>query len=150
MTYAELFCEALLCAWLIWLVYAIIHEKKVVFGPRTPKLTVKQTGRNTMAVILTYVITAAAPADADVVQRELVSAVNGEVVSTTVWAGTAVDLGTLSAEQDAQVSLSLVDIDDAGNRSMPATVTFVAADTIPPSAPGGLGVMLVGETRTDS
>jgi predicted anti-sigma-YlaC factor YlaD len=96
------------------------------------------------------VITAAAPADADVVQRELVSAVNGEVVSTTVWAGTAVDLGTLSAEQDAQVSLSLVDIDDAGNRSMPATVTFVAADTIPPSAPGGLGVMLVGETRTDS
>lgn len=98
-----------------------------------------------MADILTYVINAAAPVDADVVQRELIASVNGETVSTTVWSGTAVDLGVISVPQDSQVELTLVDIDDAGNRSAPAVVTFVAADTVPPQAPGGIGVTLVGE-----
>lgn len=99
-----------------------------------------------MADTLTYVITAAAPVDGDVVQRELVTTVNGEVVSTTVWAGSAVDLGVVAVPQEATVELTLTDIDDAGNRSEPAVATFVAADTIPPAAPGGIGVTLVGET----
>lgn len=106
-----------------------------------------------MADILTYVINAAAPVDGDVVQREMLVTISGDTNSatTTVWPGHAVDLGSVSAPQDATVTISLVDVDDAGNRSVPYTLSFVAADTIPPSAPGAVMVTLVGEaTQPDN
>lgn len=102
-----------------------------------------------MADTLTYVVTANAPVDADVVQRELVVTINGEVTSTVVFPGSAVDLGTVTAPQEADVKLTLVDVDDVGNKSLPAEFYFVAVDTIPPAAPGGFTVTLVGE-NTDN
>lgn len=47
--------------------------------------------------------------------------------------------------QDSDVSLSLVDIDDGGNRSPASTRTFKATDSVPPSQPGELGVEIIGE-----
>lgn len=47
--------------------------------------------------------------------------------------------------QGSTVVLSLVDIDDAGNRSPASTRTFVAVDTVPPAQPGEIGVEIVGE-----
>ena len=99
-----------------------------------------------MADLLTYSVVVAAPADHDVVSRELVVSVNGETHPTMIFAGPATDLGTVSAAQDADVVLTLVDIDDAGNRSEPCVVRFVAADTLPPGVPSGVSVTLVGET----
>jgi hypothetical protein len=43
--------------------------------------------------------------------------------------------------------LSLVDVDDVGNTSPPATLEFVATDTIPPEVPGGFTVSLVREVE---
>lgn len=126
------------------LVAALINNRA---APDLPLLFVMQHGRNVMADTLTYLVTATAPVDSDVVQRELVVTVNGEVVSTTVFAGSSVDFGTVTVPQDSEVKLTLVDVDDAGNKSQPAESYFVAVDTIPPGQPGAINVTLVGENQ---
>lgn len=98
--------------------------------------------------MLVYSVTAGPPVDADVAARELTVAIAGiaGIAGTPVtFAGNATDLGEVKAEQGSEVVLSLVDIDDAGNRSEAATVTFTATDTIPPARPGEFGVSLVRE-----
>lgn len=94
---------------------------------------------------LVYSVTAGAPVDADVTSRELTVAVNGEMVAERILSGNATDLGEVTVPQGGIVLLTLVDVDDAGNRSQPATVEFTAADTIPPAQPGSFGVTLVRE-----
>lgn len=95
---------------------------------------------------LVYSVTAGAPVDADVVARELSVSVNGTPVGEPVSLdGKATELGEIKVEQGAKVLLTLVDIDDAGNRSQPATLEFEAADTIAPAQPGSFGVTLARE-----
>jgi len=99
-----------------------------------------------MANVLTYSVSAAAPVDGDVVTRLLTLVVNGEDQGTAELPATAADnLSVFSVPQDAEVVLTLVDVDDAGNKSEPAVLTFTATDTIPPQQPGALGVTLVSE-----
>lgn len=103
-----------------------------------------------MADLLTYALTVDAPVDTDVVTRELSVVVNGVTTQTSEFDGTAVDLGTITVPQDASVELSLVDVDDAGNRSEPAYVIFNAVDTLPPAQPGAFNVTLVAETPEEN
>jgi len=93
---------------------------------------------------LVYAVTAGAPVDHDVVAREL-SVTVGDSTETKTVAGSTTDLGEVTVAQDSEVTMSLVDIDDAGNRSEPAVVTFTATDTIPPAKPGEFGVSLLRE-----
>lgn len=97
-----------------------------------------------MADILTYKVSAAPVVDGDVVVRELRLVVDGGEPVLREFTADTVDLGTVDAPQGANVVLELVDVDDAGNRSEPAVVEFVATDTLPPQKPG-LGVELVAE-----
>lgn len=97
-----------------------------------------------MADVLTYKLTAAPVVDSDVVTRELRLVVNDAEPVVREFSASETDLGTVDVPQGANVVLQLVDVDDAGNRSEPAVVEFVAADTLPPSQPG-LGVELVAE-----
>jgi len=99
-----------------------------------------------MTDVLTYAVSAAPVVDGDVVSRELSVVINGVEQPVASFPGYAVDLGVLEAPQNAEVVLRLVDVDDAGNRSEPAEMMFVAVDTLPPAAPGALGVSLVSET----
>lgn len=93
--------------------------------------------------MLVYGVSAAAPIDSDVVERRLtVDVVDGEPVTTTFGAD-ATDLGEIRVERDAEVTLSLVDVDGSGNVSEPATFDFVATDTIAPVKPGEFGVTLL-------
>jgi hypothetical protein len=97
---------------------------------------------------LVYTVTAGKPGAADVVSRELSVVVNGVALGEPVsFAGDVTSLGEVKVEQGAEVTLSLVDIDDATpqNRSQPAVVTFVAVDTIAPPKPGEFGVTLARE-----
>lgn len=94
---------------------------------------------------LVYAVSAGPAVDADVVNRELAVVVNGQEVSRSLYPKDTTDFGEVRAAQDATVILTLVDIDDAGNRSQPAIREFVALDTIPPAAPGELGVALLRE-----
>jgi hypothetical protein len=93
--------------------------------------------------MLIYGVSAAAPVDSDVVERRLtVDVVDGEPVTTT-FSGDTTDLGEIKVERDANVTLSLIDIDSSGNASEPASVSFVATDTIAPVRPGEFGVTLL-------
>ena len=99
-----------------------------------------------MADVLTYRVSAAAPVDADVVSRVVTLKINGEEKGSRTFEGPVTDLGTVTAPQNAEVELSLVDVDDAGNVSEPATYSFTAVDTLPPAAPGAFNVTLVSES----
>lgn len=113
-------------------------------------LEVRQIGRDNMADVLVYKVSVAPAVDADVVERRLTVVVNGLVVEgPKVFPASATDLGEVRAEQGASVLLTLVDVDDAGNRSEPASLEFVAEDTLPPAQPGALGVTLVAEIEGD-
>jgi hypothetical protein len=99
-----------------------------------------------MANVLTYRVSVTAPVDGDVVSRELTVTVNGVELMVVNALGNATDLGFVDVPQDSRVVLSLIDVDDAGNRSVPATVEFTAVDTLAPAQPGGFNVTLVSET----
>lgn len=98
-----------------------------------------------MPDVLTYRVSAAAPVDADVVKRLLTLSINGEDQGTAELAANTTDLSVFSAPQDAAIVLTLVDVDDAGNKSDPAVLEFTAVDTLAPAQPGSFGVTLVGE-----
>lgn len=98
-----------------------------------------------MADNMVYGITAGTAGAGDVVERRLTITVNGEVVENRTYAGDVVDLGELKVAQDADVSLALVDIDNAGNISPPAIHVFKATDTIAPPTPGSFGVSALRE-----
>lgn len=103
-----------------------------------------------MADLLTYTIVAAPASAQDVVARTLTVIVNNDEQAPKTVGGDVTDFGTITVPQDSTVVLTLVDTDDAGNESEPATVEFVAADTIPPAKPGAVTVTLVGETTDNS
>jgi len=100
-----------------------------------------------MADVLTYRVSVAPAVDADVTERLLSVYVGGADSPREVRRFTpeTSDLGDIHVDQDTTVRLELVDVDDAGNRSEPAVLEFVAVDTIPPAQPGALGVTLVRE-----
>lgn len=93
--------------------------------------------------MLVYGVSAAAAADNDVVERRLTVDVEGGEPVTTTFGGDATDLGEVKANRDAAVTLSLIDVDSSGNASEPASVSFVATDTIAPVRPGEFGVTLL-------
>jgi hypothetical protein len=112
---------------------------------RKPLFWVRLSFMEPTSMALVYTVSAGPAVDADVTGRQLTVVVNGEVLSIVELAGSATDLGEVKVEQNSNVTLSLVDIDDAGNRSQPAVLDFVATDTIPPAQPGSLGVTLARE-----
>lgn len=121
----------------------------VVARPRG--FVVLQIRRNDMADVLVYKVSVGAPVDADVVERQLVVALNGNSSPDEfkVFSADATDLGEVRAKQGDNVLLTLVDVDDAGNRSEPAVLEFVAEDSLPPAQPGAFGVTLVREEAAE-
>jgi nitrous oxide reductase len=104
-----------------------------------------------MADVLVYKVSVGPAVDKDVVERQLLVAVNGAepVDAAKVFSADATDLGEVRVKQDDKVLLTLVDVDDAGNRSEPAVLEFVASDTLPPAQPGAFGVTLVAEVEEE-
>jgi hypothetical protein len=105
------------------------------------KLVRKEEGTN---MALVYNVTAGPVVDKDVSERRLNVTVNGETTIST-FTSEVTSFGEFSFPDNANVVLTLVDVDDAGNVSSPAVVEFVAMDTIPPAKPGEFGVTLVRE-----
>jgi hypothetical protein len=102
---------------------------------------------NSSVDTLVYQVTAQPPVDHDVVERRLTVSVNG-VVSVSTYPGDTTDFGeAVRAVEGASVVLSLVDVDNAGNESAPALVSYEATDTLPPQRPE-FGVVLVREEKT--
>lgn len=138
-----------LCVVVVLMLFAKLVDELRVRRIRQPQFFYEQQGDDPMTDSLTYTIVAAPVVDGDVVERLLTIVVNGEDQGTAVFPAAATELSAFTVPQDANVVLTLVDVDDAGNKSAPAVVEFVAADTLPPAQPGAITVTLVGE-KTNS
>lgn len=138
----------LACLFWIGLLTSVIMGTRRGTKVATPLLAVHEKRRKKMADMLTYAVVAPEVVDGDVVKRELSVVVNGLVQSVVVYSPETVVFDDIEVPQDATVLLQLVDVDDAGNRSEPAELEFVAVDTLPPTMPGGLSVNLVSERRS--
>jgi hypothetical protein len=84
--------------------------------------------------------------DSDVVNRELSVQVGDLPPDVRTLPKDAIEEADYSGPQDAPVRLSLVDIDDAGNRSIASTLDAVLLDVFPPAQPGELALTVTGET----
>ena len=122
-------------------------ELKTLSKPE--RFTFQQLGRDMMADVLVYNVSVGSVVDADVAERRLALVVDGGEPVITVFPPEATELGEVRVPQGARAALTLVDFDDAGNASPPASFEFVAADTLPPAQPGGLGVTLVKEEAAE-
>jgi hypothetical protein len=94
--------------------------------------------------MLLFDITLPNPGAADVVSRELTIKIGDQPAEVIVLAADAVTASS-KGPQDTTLTISLVDIDDGGNRSEARVQDFVLSDTIPPPQPGELGVTVTGE-----
>jgi hypothetical protein len=99
-----------------------------------------------MTVGLVYTITLPAPGAPDVTARELHVTLDQGADNVQTLPASATSAQVACNEGQA-VSLFLVDVDDAGNESPPSpTLSYTAADVIPPPAPGPLTIASVSET----
>lgn len=102
-----------------------------------------------MADMLRFVVTVPEESTGDVVTREImVTLPDGSTQSGAVAGRLAGDSGEFSAAQDSIVKVSVVNVDDAGNRSEAREQEFTVVDTIAPPEPGEVGIKVVGETTT--
>lgn len=80
----------------------------------------------------------------DVSNRELTVTMAGgspQIIPLTA----DVNTHEIIVDEGVAVTVALVDIDNAGNRSPDSTLNFTATDTVPPPAPGGVNVTSVRE-----
>lgn len=113
---------------------------------QTPSFSIKLKGE-LMADMLTYEL-GLNPVGVDV-ESQKVTVIADDVMVFHGVLDKDTAMVEFTVEQDSAVSVSLVYIDDAGNESNPATMDFVAVDTLAPDAPAGFGELrLVSETET--
>jgi hypothetical protein len=129
------------------LAYYFASAQNIVSTPGG--LRVDEIRSNDMADLITYRVSAGTPVSSDVVSRLVTVVVDDVTQGSTSYGASVSDFGNITVPQDSSVTVTLVDVDDAGNKSDPAAISFVAADTIPPAQPGFLGVTLVGETHVE-
>jgi len=118
--------------------------------PGSLKITV--IGESQMANMLGFkiVLPELPPEPNDIVGGEVTVVIGGgdpQIIPTTKEQTEVIDL---SGEQGAEVQVSFVYIDDAGNKSEEAsTLTETLVDTIPPATPGALGLAVTSEFTTE-
>jgi hypothetical protein len=87
----------------------------------------------------------------DVVTRELLLGGTGVVASEVLVSSPAGALGVDYWDKEgASVSLSLIDIDGAGNRSPASLKTYTSADDVPPGQPGELSIQPITQQDSDT
>lgn len=96
---------------------------------------------------IVFKVTLAPPEAADVVGRFVQVVVAGEQVFNERIPVDKRELGPFSGPQDSEVTVTLVDIDDAGNHSTAATATMVLSDIFAPGQPAAPVINLVAEVH---
>jgi hypothetical protein len=114
--------------------------------PFTVRL-ISERKENEMDLLLYEATLPTVPAGTDVASQVLSVSANGTAQPDQTLDKTATT-AQFEVAQGSSVDLSLVYVDDGGNRSAPRTQSFVANDTIPPEAPGEFGaVTLISERQ---
>lgn len=116
-------------------------------GPVGFKITNERN--ENMADMIQFKVNLPPKAAPDVVSRELVVVIANGDPDVRVLDAEASEVAGYEGPQDSTVNVSLVDVDDSGNRSEASTVDFVLVDLVPPPMPGELGVVVVDETYDD-
>lgn len=82
----------------------------------------------------------------DVVKREVtVTFADGTSASVDAMGRAAGDSAEFIGQQDSVVKVSVVNVDDAGNKSEPRVAEFTLVDTFAPAQPGEIGLRATGE-----
>jgi hypothetical protein len=105
------------------------------------------TGEDTMADLITFNIVLPPVGAPDVVVRELTISIEGKDTIVQNVDPIVTIISDLSGPQGAEVSVSLIDVDDAGNRSAQANASIILADNFGPSTPDQIGFELTGEVH---
>lgn len=95
--------------------------------------------------MLQFVINLPGVGAADVVERRLTVTIGAGEPQLLNPATDATESIELSGNDNEPVHAELVDVDDAGNVSQPSTLDAILADTLPPPAPGAMGITVTGE-----
>lgn len=119
-------------------------QKKLLFRLGPGKITVQIIGDNRMSDSLLFVVYLPPKSAPDVVARELTVEIDGNKQVLELDAD-ASEVPALSGPDGASVTLSLVDIDNADNRSEASVLTVELKDTIAPPKPGMLGLEITAE-----
>lgn len=85
-----------------------------------------------------------APGAGDVVDREFTVQLEGQEAAVTHLSAATTEFEVV-VDEGTKFSVSLVDVDNAGNKSAPRTLDVEAVDTIAPPQPGEFGVKSVRE-----
>ena len=96
--------------------------------------------------MLTFSVDLPPAGASDVTTRELSVKVGESDAVIRTLAGSDVEAGGFEGEQDTEVFLSLIDVDDKGNRSEPREQTATLFDNLAPPQPGQLGIRVTAET----
>lgn len=94
---------------------------------------------------LKFTIVLPPPSAPDVVRRELTVVDAAGHTTIGEYRPDEQEIGGFCAPQGTAITITLVDIDDAANRSQPSETTVTLEDIIAPPKPGQLGIKLVGE-----
>lgn len=122
---------------------ALAREIVPFLPPRRPRPVSAYLVREDHSMLV-YSVTLPTPRASDVATRRL--SVNIDGTTTDRDLGIDDPAPEVSAEAGQVVVLTLIDIDEAGNASLPSEpLSFTAADTIAPAQPGALGVELIRE-----
>lgn len=96
--------------------------------------------------LIKFVVSVPEEATADVVKREVtVTLADGSVSSVDVVGRAAGDSAEFSGPQDSEVTVSVVNVDDAGNKSEPRVKVETLKDTFAPPEPGEIALKVTGE-----
>ena len=123
---------------------------KICFESLIKVLTLKRPGmvfisqREGEDGMLKFVLELPPKSAADVVSRELRFSV-GEQLFEVMLGAEDVESAEFVGNDNDSVTGTLVDVDDAGNRSEPREFSFVLVDTLPPAQPGEVGLKVTGE-----
>lgn len=117
--------------------------KKLLGTVYSKEVSIKLVKETDMGLI--YEVQLPIVVSSDVVKRVLKVVVDGEETLKTLEKSDTVNR-LAAVKEGASVSISLKDVDDAGNESgWSDTLSFIAKDTLPPVTPGKVGAKLVLE-----
>lgn len=148
-------------------IFSIKKQKKI--KPKTPSLSISliQINNNLGRIVkilrlckpgmvfltlykgddnmLKFVLTLPTKSAVDVVKREVTVVVDGADPVVLELDGDALETGEFAGADGAAVTGTLVDVDDAGNRSPAREFTFTLVDNLAPPQPGEVGVKVTAE-----
>ena len=123
-------------------------SKKTVPPPSAVSIVSAHIFKEENMTLYKYTFMLPLPGATDVVNREMHVDING--VMDMVEIDPSVTEHSIDLEEDSNVSIYMIDIDDAGNRSAKGeTFSFVVVDMVPPDAPGAVTIKDVVEVQDE-